>query len=287
MDHHSLGHDPPAERPPPLRPVLTLTEEELLVLTDGEHGVVPPRLQLPSDAEQAELVRTVALRSLMARGLVTPRADRDGSSQWGLVADRAPEAGTDEGEAVAWEATEPLGLTLTLRALAPAVLGLQRVLGPLCADASAGNRHEAEPTTAVRYLHLHPEIAVIEDVTPDGMHSLLTVLPQRYADAVADFIRPPEAVPGTGAAHRLEDTGDTAVADLLAALGHPTVLVEAATLCAPGVPVRGRDGPDGPVTQMLALGPGGCFRSPDAIVYHPVDPDVAIRELVQTALGVA
>ena len=33
----------------PMHPVLTLTEEELLVLTGGHLGVVPPRIQVPPD----------------------------------------------------------------------------------------------------------------------------------------------------------------------------------------------------------------------------------------------
>lgn len=254
-----------AAEAPPLLPVLTLTEEELLVLTDDDLGVVPPRLRLPDTTEGAELVRTVALRALMARGLVSPLPRA--TSILGAEA-----AGSADG--VGWEAAEPLGLTLSLRALATAVLGLQRVLGPRVEEVPAGRADETESTTATRYLHLHPQIAVIEDVTTDGMHSLLTVLPDRFDDAVSDFIRPPEAVPGTGKPRRLASTGDTAVADLLTSLGHPTVLVEAAVLSGPA-----------PVSQMLALGPGGCFRSADSIVYHPVDPDAAIADLVRSALG--
>lgn len=273
----------------PMNPVLTLTEEELLVLTGGHLGVVPARLQLPQDAESAALVDAVATRTLMARGLILPR----GAGQ----------------EGAAWEATEPLGITLSLRELAPVVLGLQRVLGPLpgatgpgggdaasgataAHDEVGGRSKEAAPhedgsTVAVRYLHLHREVAVIEDVTPEGMHSLLSVFPDSYVDAVADFIRPPEAVPGEGAVRtgRREKgpsgLSPAAVADLLAALEHPTVLVEAL------IQPIARDGepPLEAAGQMLALGPGGTFRSTDSLRYEPVDPDEAIRDLIEQVLA--
>lgn len=240
----------------PLRPVLTLTEEELWVLTDGRLGVVPPRIAEPEDPAATDLIRSVALRALMARGLVLPRAvRRDG---------------------VAWEAAEPLGMALQLRELAPTVLGLHRALGPLAGDQDGGQGH-AHPvgTSAVRYLHLHEELGVIEDVTDDGMHSLLPVFPDRYREAVADFIRPPDAVAGRGDVRQLGDS----VESLLVALGSPTVLVEASVVTGigPGGP------PPEPVGQMLALGPGGTFRSHDSRSYHPVDPDGVIGDLLRDA----
>lgn len=250
-----------AEDQEPLRPALTLTEEELWVLTDGTVSAVPPQLAEPEDPAAADLIRSVALRALMARGLVLPReARRDG---------------------VAWEAAEPLGLALQLRELAPTVLGLHRSLGPLAPDPDGldpdGPEDGVDPegTSAVRYLHLHAELGVIEDVTDDGMHSLLPVFPDRYREAVAAFIRPPDAVAGRGGVRRLGDS----VVDLLDALGSPTVLVEASlvTGIGPGGP------PPEPVGQLLAFGPGGSFRSHDSLSYHPVDPDGAIADLLREA----
>lgn len=254
----------------PLRPVLTLTEEEMLVLTHGELGI-PRQIELPTDAAGADLVRSVALRTLMARGLVVPGA-----------------GGATDG--IPWEATEPLGVTLTLRALAPVVLELQRVLGVLEARHVSGT--PAVSTLAVRYLHLHEDVAVIEDVTPHGMHSLLTVYADRYEDAIGDFIRPPGAVAGTGEPRTLRgegaepertepertDPGGT-VTGLLASMGDPTVLVEAAVVRA------GEDRKARPEHEavMLALGPGGTFWSADSVTYHPVDPGQAIQDLLRRA----
>lgn len=274
----------------PLRPVLTLTEEELLVLTNGSLGVVPARLQVPDDPAAADLVHSVALRCLMARGLVLPTG---GSPQGGSgqqvdsgqpagahePAGAGQPMGADEQTGVSWEAVEPLGLTLQLRELAPTVLGLGRALGTLASDpAGQSGGPESEGTTAVRYLHLHEEIAVIEDVTDGGMHSFLTVFPDRYQDAVADFIRPPDATAGQGAVRSL----DRRVDELLEELGNPTVLVETNLITGLGEGV-----PPEPVSQMLTLGPGGSYRSHDSRAYHPVDPDGAIADLLRDALGAA
>lgn len=239
----------------PLRPALTLTEEELLVLTHGDLGVVPPRIELPADADQRDLALSVAARSLMARGLVTPEAP-EGRPPYsaGVMAKQADTA--------AWVASEPLGLALCLRSLASCVLALQRVLGPHPGGAP-------DPSVATRYLHLHPGIAVLEDVTDHGMHSLLTIEREHWERAVADFIVPPDAEPGAGPA-RVLVAGEGAVGELLADLGHPTVLVEAGALL-----------PDGVHSSMVALGPGGTFVSQDSQRYHPTTPDEAVTELLR------
>ncbi|USQ75171.1 hypothetical protein [Ornithinimicrobium cryptoxanthini] len=235
----------------PLRPALTVTEEELLVLTHGDLGVVPPRIELPADTDQRDLALSVATRSLMARGLVTPEPPEGSRPYPSELADAA-----------AWVASEPLGLTLCLRSLAPCVLALQRVLGPYPGGA-------ADPSVATRYLHLHPGIAVLEDVTDHGMHSLLTIEREHWERAVADFIVPPDAEPGTGPV-RVLGTGEGAVSELLADLGHPTVLVEAAALL-----------PDGVRSRMVALGPGGTFVSEDSQAYRPTALREMITELLQ------
>lgn len=255
----------------PLRPVLVLSEEELLVLTDGDLGVVPPRTRLSSAPGTADLVRAVAVRSLMARGLIHPCGTD-------------PHAGQ---EAVAWEATEPLGLALGLRALAPIVLALHRVLGAHGSDAPPGESSDVPPpsTVATRYLHLHPEVAVIEDVTPEGMHGILTVFPDRYVEAVTDFVTPPDVVAGSGGPRTLTDgvagaePGDHPVTRLMAELGDPTVLVEVSLM---RVALDGRTEQDGQF--MLALGPQGTFWSEDSRTYHPVGPTEVIAELLSRAL---
>lgn len=262
----------------PMRPVLTLTEEELLVLTDDDLGVVPPRLQLPPEQSQVDLVRTVALRTLMARGFVQP-------IEHGASGDVGASAGehVSPADGVAWEATEPLGVALEVRAVAPVVLALQRVLGPPVP--APGQPRPPDQPVDVRYLHLHPEVGVIEDVTEAAMHSLLTVLPDRYGDAVTDFICPPEAVAGTGGVRVLgggrgaPEQSEGAVLALLADLGHPTVLVEAALLrhdLGGGVPSQSH--------LVLALGPGGCFRSDDSRRYYPIDPEQVGADLISWAL---
>lgn len=275
----------------PLRPALILTEEELLVLTHRDLGVVPPRVALPRDAEQAELVLSVAARSLMARGLVLPEAGDattgDGSSTAadGDCSTEAEGAGSREAEGDGWIATEPLGLTLVLRHTAPSVLALQRVLG--AAPDQPPDR--AVGAAAVRYLHMHHEIAVVEDVTPEGMHGLLTVPAARYDEAVADFIVPPDAQPGAGPLRVLGD-GIDAVAELLAVLGHPTVLVEAAVrnLVSDDPAQDGQSSSTGvedveAVPWMLALGPGGSFCSRDSRTYEPVSPSQAVADLLRRA----
>lgn len=254
-------HDSTDPERMPLRPVLTLTEEELLVLTDEAPSPVPAHVCLP--VEGADLVRSVVLRGLMARGLVLPTgASADGSS---------------------WEVVEPLGLTLTLRHAAPVVLALHRTLGPLTSEAAVG----VGGTVGVRYLHLHEEMGVIEDVTEDGMHGLLSVFPERYEDAVAEFIRPPGAIAGAGEVLRLPESlhpdsehdprgpgAEASVRGFLHVLGDPTVIAEVA--------VR-REGEVSGGT-MLTFGPGGSYRSHDSRSYHPVDPDGAITDIVRAAL---
>lgn len=285
------GADAAAEEIPelPLRPVLVLTEEELLALTGGDLGMVPARLSLPTDPAGADLVRSVALRSLMARGFVMPGAPtqtleptstREPTAR---SADSAPEAGERE---VRWQATEPLGMTLHLRHTAPTVLILDRVLGTLRDEAVHG---APGFTSAMRYLHLHHDLGVIEDVTPDGMHGLLTVYADRFEDAIADFILPPDAVAGQGEPRRLRNGGggprtaehEHALHELLESMGVPPVLVEAAVLR-----LGGQDSaPSMTDARMLALGPGGCFSSTDSVTYHPVEPRQAVRGLLDWATG--
>lgn len=238
----------------PLQPALTLTEEELLVLTHGDHGVVPPRIELPVDGDERDLVLSVATRCLMARGLMTPEppAGEPRDSPGGM---------TTRPETAAWVASEPLGLALCLRSLAPCVLALQRVLGPHPGGAP-------DPSVATRYLHLQPGIAVLEDVSDHGMHSLLTLEREHWERAVTDFIVPPDARPGAGPA-RVLGAEQGAVGRLLADLGDPTVLVEAAAML-----------PEGVRSWMVALGPGGTFISDDSQVYHPVAPAEMITELL-------
>lgn len=263
---------PPGDELLPLRPALVLSEEELLVLTDGDRGVVPARIELPETPEAADLVREVATRTLMARGFITPTgpdrpADDHGRQQ------------------IEWEAAEPLGLTLSVRALAPVVMALSRVLGPLETEQRPGEGPPA-PTSAVRYLHLHPEVAVIEDVTPAGMHGLLTAFPDRFHEAIADFILPSDVAPGAGPVRTLpggldpDRTHGEPESGLLGGLGNPRVIVEAGILRPrpePGTP------PD-PDWSMLVLGPEGTFCSQDSRTYHPVDPHEAIDDLLRRAL---
>lgn len=235
------------------------------MLTHGDLGVVPPRIPLPADPDQRDLALAVATRSLMARGLVTPEPAEAKPGPAGAAVTQpegaAPRAAGPP-DAATWAATEPLGLTLCLRALAPCVLALQRVLGPHPGGAP-------DPSVATRYLHLHSGIAVLEDVTDHGMHSLLAIEREHWERAVAEFIVPPDAEPGAGPV-RVLGAGEGAAGDLLADLGHPTVLVEAGALL-----------PDGVESLMVALGPGGTFLSQDSQRYHPTTPGQAVTELLR------
>ncbi|NLG20378.1 MAG: hypothetical protein GX555_02955 [Actinomycetales bacterium] len=283
----------------PLRPVLVLSEEELLVLTDGDLGVVPARIGVPTEPEADVLLRTVVTRSLMARGLILPSGGGERAPSAAPCPE--PEPGARGGDAVdweaaEWEATEPLGLTLSLRAMAPVVLALHRVLGLPAPRDGQGPSGRSTPeaastasgsTIATRYLHLHRELAVIEDVTPHGMHGLLTVFPDRYPEAVTDFIVPPGAVAGTGAVRTLgsdtDDPGVGPVSRLMADLGHPRVLVEVDLVRVDRAAGRWHQS----AQLMLALGEGGCFRAEDSRSYHPVDPGSMVAELLARALALA
>lgn len=277
-----------------LTPLLTLTEEELDVLTEGRPGPVPPQVLPLGESVDTDLARTVALRSLLARGLVVPLD--------GVIAVRSPdEAGAVQGggalgewTGVRWEAAEPLGLLLELRDAAPTVLGVRRLVGALqdSAEPAAG------PTTATRYLHLLPGVGVVEDVTPEGMHALMVVLPEDWPHALSQFLLPPDAVPGTGPPRQVATSDDSAGADasgprrmpdhagareatllpdvpaLLASLGHPTVMADL-ELLRPDTPE--------PQRRTLALGPGGCFSCQERGRFVPVDPAGLPADLVQWA----
>ena len=71
------------------------------------------------------------------------------------------------------------------------------------------------------------------------------------------------------------------MAELLAALEHPTVLVEVVIQQI----VQEGEQPTEASHHMLALGPRGTFRSRDSLTYHPVDPDEVIADLLEEALG--
>lgn len=184
-----------------------------------------------------------------------------------------------------WEAAEPLGLLLELRDAAPTVLGVRRLVGAL----RRSGEDEAAPSTATRYVHLLPGVAVVEDVTPQGMHALMVVVPEDWPDVLGQFLLPPDAVPGTGPPRQVRppttqgdraagaDPGLTLVPDvaaLMESLGHPTVLADL-ELLRPDTPE--------PLRRTLALGPGGCFTCRARGRFEPSDPARLPGDLVQWA----
>lgn len=220
-------------------PVLTLTDEELLALTDDQGVVVLPYAG-GLEPSQRHLAVRAAQRSLEARGLLVTSESR------AIVA--------ASGGATAGPAPALLGSMLQLRAAAPAVMVLHRLLG-----AAPGH----EESSAVRYLHVVGQTCVVEDVSPDGIHHLGLATSESWVQVLTDFVVPPDAW-GDPDGEPLVWHDPAAADALLAALGNPTVLLDLALVSA---------APDDPPAWLLALGPHGCWCTRDGgRRYVPQDP---------------
>lgn len=228
-------------------PVVALTDEELLALTD-EQGVVVLPYAAGLEPPQRHIAIRAARRSLEARGLVvTPGSG--GLSE-------------DGGRATFGAAVGVLGSMLQLRAAAPVVLVLHRLLG-----AAPGQQE----SSAVRYLHVVGQTGVVEDVSPDGIHHLGLATSDSWEQVVTEFVVPPDAW-GDPAGEPLVGHDPAAADTLLDALGHPTVLLDLALASA---------APDDPDPWLLALGPHGCWCSRDqGRRYVPQDPAQLVGDAV-------
>lgn len=209
-------------------PVVALTDEELLALTD-DHGVVVLPYAAGLEAAQRRVAVRAARRSLEARALI--------------VNPQSGGAAVVSGGATA-AATGLLGSMLQLRAAAPTVMVLHRLLGAA---------PEQEDSSVVRYLHVVGQTCVVEDVSRDGIHHLGLATSESWAKVLTEFVVPPDAWGDPDGAPLVGH--DPAAADtLLAALGHPTVLLDLAVVSA---------APDDPPPWLLALGPHGCWCTRD------------------------
>lgn len=245
--------------------LLTVTATELAVLEaahlrqlvalGGGHEGCPA-----DEGGEGDDVRREAVRSLTARGMLTVE-------------------GALHEESVAGQVVE---LLLDLRVAASSLVLAERLLGlpvqqeqELSQDPDGGRRD-------LRMLHLTDLGGVVEDVHPDGIHSLELLLePEDLVRAVTDFLVPPDAAPGAGEVRHADPANPEQLPGLL---GKPTVLgqltsVEAGPDHTPGrTPPSSAPEPTGAVhpSSLVALGPGGCFAAELAparsLAFAPVDP---------------
>lgn len=204
--------------------LVALTDVELEVLEAAHlRALAPDHLAPPTSASPGS-ARQEALASLVARGVL----GRDGE----LVEH------DDLGRF--------LGVALDIRVAARAVVVLDRVMGP---QESGG-----EDIHAARLLHLTGAGVCVEDQDAAGVRALgLVADAEGAAAAVTAFLVPPDAVAGEG-----EDVVAGPGPDaLMRALRGPSVLAELSLL----LPAETGGRPAVEQTHLLALGPGGCFRS--------------------------
>jgi hypothetical protein len=201
--------------------VAHLTDEELDVLTDGADDVVlRPHLDTLPPPERAA-ARRAAERSLGARGWLEPTGS----------------------EPTTVAVADALGSVLQVRRGAPEVTVLHRWTGQV---------------SCTRYLFVLDPVVVCEDLTDQGVHTL-SVAGSTDRDAlVEEFLVPPDAVAAPVEPVRVLPAG-VPPAELLAALGHPTVLAEVLTVRAGG-PQHRRPSSDRDAV-VLALGPTGCYHA--------------------------
>lgn len=149
--------------------VVTLTDEEIVIL-DGLQNpqiVAVPWLDAQEGADRA-LVGRVALRSLLARGLVVPAENAGGEP--------AAAGSGDERPAVGIEAVPEITGPLVLRRTATAILSAERT--------TALGRHWV-------YVYLHEDDRVLEEeVAPSGHHAFSVYPLAELAGRLAVFLDP-------------------------------------------------------------------------------------------------
>lgn len=246
--------------------ICLLTDEELDVLTGGARSpVATPYLDCLREPAR-EVARQTAGRSLMVRQILSPghRARTD------LV------AGIERDGVLPAEVTGLVRVVLDLRAGARVVCALHRLVG------AAEDEPTPEPESLSRYLHVVDDVLAVEDVTPQGVHTLALTRWDRAGEAVAEFLVPPDAggsVEVQSDHREVRDRGDAA--ELLSALGHPTVLAEVAVLS-----TARRQAPS---RLTLALGSAGCYvgrEGPAGTRYRSTTADGVVEQVV-AAVGAA
>jgi len=250
--------------------IASLTDEEIDVLTDGEHDIVVlPHLSL-LDYQEARQARKAAERSLAARGvlLAVPPGTLDDvetassqvvQDQWGAQG-AAAQAGVGRAETVAVH--DLLAPLLQLRKGAPVVAVLHRSpTGELAGGV-------APAASMTRYLFVLDGACVCEDVTAQGVHTLSMARTEHVAVLVAEFLVPAGAQAPPGRDEIVTDPSD--LPRSLRRLGHPVVLAETTVL-------HPWQGEGTARARLLVLGPGGCYHADLGVssrwVCQPTDPD--------------
>lgn len=215
--------------------VTTLTDEEVDVLGHGGGVVVAPWLNA-LDAGEAHLARTVAMRGLLARGIVSPAPDG-----------APPLVGADRAEVDVLVRDDVLSV-LTLRRAAPVVVAVART-GATSQD--------------WWYAHVVGDYTVLEEVAPDGRHRFALGRTSDLAPMLRDAALHPDAADGP-----LDDPGavvvvphDPAAGDVAVATAPPGLLrrLGDAHLRADVVVVRrDREAPRGELLGVFT-GPDGSW----------------------------
>jgi hypothetical protein len=197
-----------------------LTDEEVVVLDGLQHPQIAPTpwLDAQEGADRA-LVGRVALRSLLARGLVAPGTGAD-----------------DPGEGVSIEAVPEVTGPLVLRRTAQAIVSAERV--------TSGGRHWV-------FCYLHEDGAVLEEeVSRSGHHSFVVYALDHLGARLAPFLDPTRAAVLDGRERPLDAD---ALRTTAASVPELAAAVSATTLSAV------RAGSDELRTVTVYTGPEGAF----------------------------
>jgi len=280
--------------------VASLTDEEIDVLTDGQHDIVVlPHLSL-LDVAEARQARRAAERSLAARGVLLPVPpgscdDVEGASTPVVQDERgdggaAAQAASGSAETVAVH--DLLAPLLQLRKGAPVVVVLHRSptgelgvgdTGELSgipygelSGISSGELGVAPAASMTRYLFVLDSACVCEDVTVQGVHTLSIARTEHVAGMVAEFLVPAGAQAPARGDEIVTDPSD--LPRTLRRLGHPVVLAETTVL-------HPWQGAGTAKARLLALGPSGCYHADLVVgsrwVCRPADPDHLVGLVVE------
>lgn len=205
---------------PQVRPVESLTDEELSLLTYGPGVVVTPYFSELGSSE-LELAQRTAYRGLVARGIVDPEA--------------APADGT-----VRVALREDVETVVTLRQAARRVVAVARTY----VDAQD-----------FWYAHVVEDLVVLEDVTTDGIHRFALGFTRDLPTLLVNAAIHPDAVSSSGAVVNLTALPDeTAPTELLELLGQAHVRADVVVMDADRLKSEGR-----PELIGLFTGPQGSW----------------------------
>jgi hypothetical protein len=174
----------PAAKPttvaePRLRPLETLTDEEISVLGPDQGVVVAPFLSEMADAER-DTARATAFRGLVARGIVDP-GDADDTTA--PVAEPVAEPAASGDVAVDVRVRGDVLSLLTLRQGAPAVVAVART-------STVGQDFW--------YAHVVEEVLLLEEVSATGLHRFALGHARDLPTLLARAALHPDATDGSG-----------------------------------------------------------------------------------------